>query len=82
MNFNLLMWQLLEQTMLNFYCNKAMSILFATKVEDSRVIVTSIEFTNIEEKSIETKELYKSIERNSNNIQLEYRKRWNSKSIY
>lgn len=61
----------IAQMVPNFYSNEAMSILFATKIKESIVIVTSIDFINIEEKSIEAKALYTSIESNFNTLKIE-----------
>lgn len=58
------------QVVPNFYSNEAMSIICATRIEDSNVILTSIDFENINDKAIEVRALFNSIVNNINKIEI------------
>lgn len=58
----------IAQVVPNFYCNEAMSILCTTRINNSNVIITSVDFSNIKNKPIEVQVLYNSLIENIDEI--------------
>ncbi|MDO5516664.1 MAG: glycoside hydrolase family 2 TIM barrel-domain containing protein [Clostridium sp.] len=58
------------QVVPNFFCNEKMSMIFTTNINNSKVIFTTVDFNDIENKPIEIKALYDSIVSNMSQVNI------------